>query len=196
MGLGEQLFNSVKRINRRSVAIRPLHTDSIISLIVNIQRNDILRHIAFLQKLFPRKFIDALRALAQHSQYNQGSSPSSHSRLIPRMQDMFSGINLDFFRAGRREFPHYDSLVLLKRHIEGRSLNVPTSNHIADQLAVTSHSNPHRFREIVEDIAHLRFGMRYHNRQFVALRERQIDRQRKRVLDRELLLQLVSIGGS
>ena len=142
MGLGEQLFNSVKRINRRSVAIRPLHTDSIISLIVNIQRNDILRHIAFLQKLFPRKFIDALRALALHSQYNQGSSPSSHSRLIPRMQDMFSGINLDFFRAGRREFPHYDSLVLLKRHIEGRSLNVPTSNHIADQLAVTSHSNP------------------------------------------------------
>ncbi|CBK22445.2 uncharacterized protein [Blastocystis hominis] len=81
MGFGEQLFNSVKRINRRSVAIRPLHTDSIISLIVNIQRNDIFRHIAFLQKLLPRKFIDALRALTLHSQYNQGSSPSSHSSL-------------------------------------------------------------------------------------------------------------------
>ena len=108
---------------------------------------------------------------------------------------MLSRVDFDFFGARRGELPQHDSILLLKRHVEGRSLNIPTSNHIADQLLLSLGSSTHRLREIVEDVAHLRLGMRHHDRQLVAFRKRQIDRQRKRVLNREVLLQPVPIGG-
>ena len=109
---------------------------------------------------------------------------------------MLSWIDFDFFSACRREFPHYNAFFLLIRHIKARSLNISTTNHICDQLSLRHRSSPDGFCESIEDIAHRRLGMRYYHWQFIAFRQRQIDRQRKRVLDRELLLKLVSIGRS
>lgn len=115
---------------------------------------------------------------------------------IGRNKDMLPGINVDLLGGRRRELPQHNSGILLEGNLIRISGNVASSNHVRHKLRMTILSSLHRFGNGGEDVADGRLGVGTHHREFVRLRERQVDGEGEAIVDLELLGEHVQIARS
>lgn len=109
---------------------------------------------------------------------------------------MLARVHVNLLGRGGGELAEDNSRILLEGHLVVVARNVPSADHVRNQLAVTTSAMHHGFRNRAENVADGRLRVRAHHGQLVRLGKRQIDGEREAMVDLELLRQHVQIAGS